>query len=70
MKKGLVKELGFGLDSVSGYAIAEGETGEVYNAIGMFQPYMLCDVHEVVTLEEGRNLDRARLKAQIEAAKM
>jgi hypothetical protein len=69
MKKGLVKDLGFGLDQVSGYVIAEGEAAEVYSAMGMALPYLLCDVREVVSFEEGRELDRARLKAQIEAVK-
>jgi hypothetical protein len=69
MKKGLIKDSGFGLDSTSGYVIAEGDAAGIYNAIAMFTPFILCDVHEVVSYEEGRELDRARLKAQIEAAK-
>lgn len=67
IKKGLVKEVGTFLDGMSGYTIVEGEAAEVYNAIGMFIPYTLCEVHEIMPYEKGKEIDRARLKALIEA---
>ncbi len=65
-EKGLVKELGNFLDGISGYAIAEGEVAEVYNAMSMFLPFVTAEaVHEIIPYEKGREIDRARLKAQI-----
>ena len=69
-EKGLVKELGNFLDGISGYAIAEGEAAEVYNAMSMFIPFVVAEaVHEIIPDEKGREIDRARIKARIEAAK-
>jgi len=69
-KKGLVKEVGNFLDGISGYAIAEGEAAEVYNAMSMFLPFVAAEaVHEIIPYEKGKEIDRARLKARIEAAK-
>jgi len=69
IKKGLVKEVGTFLDGMTGYAIVEGGAAEVYNAIGMFIPYMLSEVHEIMPYEKGKEIDRARLKALVEAAR-
>jgi len=69
IRKGLVKEMGGFLDGWSGYAIGEGEATDVYKYIGMFIPYMQGEVHEVIPYEKTKEIDRARLKALVEAAK-
>jgi len=69
MKKGLVKEMGGFLNGWSGYAIGEGEATDVYKYVTMFAPYMQGEVHEVIPYEKTKEIDRAKLKALIEATK-
>ena len=57
------------MDSTSGYAICEGEATDIFKAAGMFLPQIQFEVYEVIPYEKAKEIDRARFKAQIEAAK-
>lgn len=70
IKKGLIKEFGEFLDSTSGYVICEGEATDIFKTAGVFLPYIQFEVHEAIPYEKAKEIDRARLKAQIEAAKV
>jgi hypothetical protein len=67
MKKGEIEEFGVFPDGYSGYAIGKGETVDVYRDVTMFQPYILSEVHEIISYEKQKEIVRAHLKAQISA---
>jgi len=69
IKKGTVKEHGSFLEGVSGYSIGEGEATDVFKSVNMFLPYVLFEVHEIIPYEKSKEIQRALIKAQIEAAK-
>jgi len=63
IKKGLVKEFGFFLDTTSGYTIGEGESADAFRSVGMFTPYWESEVHEILPYEKGKEIIRALWKA-------
>ena len=69
IKKGEIEEFGFFPDANSGYVIGKGESTDVFRRVNMFLPYILCEVHEIIPYEKGKEIERAVLKAKIEAAK-
>jgi hypothetical protein len=69
MKKGEFEEFGVFPDAHFGYVIGKGETVDVYRDICMFYPYIVCEVHEIISLEKHKEILRAVLKAQIAAMK-
>jgi hypothetical protein len=69
MKKGIIKEFGFFLNGTSGYTIGEGDVDEAFKDVSMFLPYYEQEVHEVIPYEKGKEIVRAYVKAQAEAAK-
>jgi len=69
MKKGEVKEFGFFLHGISGYAIGEGDGATVFKDVSMFVPYYESEVHEIIDYEKGKEIVRALMKALAEAAK-
>lgn len=69
IKKGIIKEFGWFLDGVSGYAIGEGESADTFRNVSMFLPYWESEVYEIIAYEKGKEILRALLKAQAEAAK-
>jgi len=69
MKKGEVKEFGLFLDGKSGYAIDEGDSATTFEHASMFMPYIETEVHEIIPFEKGKEIMRAVMKAQAEAAK-
>jgi len=69
MKKGEVKEFGFFLDGISGYAIDEGDSATTLEHTIMYVPCIESEVHEIIDYEKGKEILTALTKAQIEAAK-
>jgi len=69
MKKGEIKEFGWFLDGLSGYAIAEGDSATHFKNVSMFAAYYDFEVHEMLQYDKGKEILRALSKAQIEAAK-
>jgi len=68
-KRGTVLEFGFFLDGISGYCIGEG-TGEMaFRAVCMFLPYVIQEVHEIISYEKGKEIVRELCKAGIKAAR-
>ena len=69
IRKGEIKEFGWFLDGISGYAMGEGDGGTVLKNVSMFTTYWDFEVHEIVPHEKGKEIVRALVKAQIEAMK-
>ena len=69
MKKGEVKEFGFFLDGISGYAIGEGDSATAFKNVSMFLPYFESEVHEIIDYEKSKGILRALMKSRVEAAK-
>jgi hypothetical protein len=69
MKKGEIGEWGVFPDGYSGYAIGKGETADLYKDIIMFHPYVLSEIHEIISYEKSKEILRAVLKARIAAMK-
>jgi hypothetical protein len=69
MRKGEMEEFGAFPDGHSGYVIGKGETVDAYRNVSMFQPFILCEVHEIISYEKHKEVIRAILKGQIAAMK-
>ncbi len=69
IKKGLVEEYGAFPDGASGYAVGKGESTDVFSAVSMFQPYVICEVHEIIPYEKSREVMRGLMKSLIAATK-
>jgi len=69
IKKGIIKEYGYFLDGMSGYMISEAEATDVLRTSWMYFPYYEWEIHEIIPYEKGKEILRAIMKAQIEAAK-
>ena len=69
IKSGGVEEFGFFPDGGSGYSIGKGEATDVFRSVSMFQPYILCEVHEIIPYEKGKEIAMAMMKAIVKAAK-
>jgi len=70
IKKGIIKDIGFVLDGHwDGYAIVEGEGPDILEGNVAFFPYWLTDTQEIVSYEKAKEISRALIEAQIEAAK-
>ncbi len=69
MKKGQIKDYGAFLDGRSGYAIGEGDPADVLRSVGMFMPFVISEVHEVVPYEKEKEAWRDVYKAWIKARK-
>ena len=69
IKKGAIEEFGFFPDGWSGYVIGKGEATDVFTTVSMFGPYILCEVHEIIPYEKGKEISMALGKAMVEAAK-
>jgi len=69
IRSGEVEEFGFFPDGWSGYTISKGEATDVFRSVSMFQPYILCEVHEIIPYEKGKEISMALGKAMVEAAK-
>jgi hypothetical protein len=63
MKKGLVKDYGVFPDGGSGFIIGEGEIINIYSAVNMFIPYVSCEVHEIISYEKQKEIQRALMAA-------
>jgi len=63
IKKGGVEEFGFFPDGASGYGIGKGEAADAFRSVSMFVPYILCEVHEIIPYEKGKEITIALLKA-------
>ena len=69
MKKGEIEAFGAFPDGTSGYGIGKGETTDLLRDVSMFQPYIICEVHEIIPYEKQKEIMRALFKAQIAATK-
>jgi hypothetical protein len=69
MKKGEVKDYGMFPDGTSGYCIVEGETTDVLRGAFSFSPYIVPEVHDIISYEKQKETLRALCKAQIAATK-
>lgn len=69
MKKGEIEELCFFPDGNSGYAIYKGEATDMFRIASMFLPYILKEFHEIIPYEKSKEIVKAVVKAQVEAAK-
>jgi len=69
IKSGRDEEFGFFPDGASGYSIGKGEATDVFRSVSMFQPYILCEVHEIIPYEKGKEITMAMMKAIVKAAK-
>ena len=63
MKKGIMKDYGIFPDGGSGFIIGEGETTNIYSAVNMFLPYVSCEVHEIISFEKQKEIQRALMAA-------
>jgi len=68
IKKGIIKEYGYFLDG-SGYMISEAEAEDSLRTSWQYFPYYEWEIHEIIPYEKGKEILRAIMKAQIEAAK-
>jgi len=69
IKKGEIEEWGAFHDGYSGYVIGKGETADSYKRVLIFSPYVVSDVHEIISYEKAKETIRAVLKAKIAAMK-
>ena len=69
MKKGEIEEWGTFPEGYSGYTIGKGETADLYRNVVMFHPYIVSEVHEIISYEKSKETIRAVLKARIAAMK-
>jgi hypothetical protein len=69
IKKGTIKEFGFFMDGNSGYVITEGDSADVFQKVSMFNPYIECEVQEIIPYEKAKGSLRALWKTMAEAAK-
>jgi hypothetical protein len=67
IKKGTIKEFGFFMDGNSGYVIIEGDSVDVLQKVSMFNPYIKCEVHEIIPYEKAKGTLRALWKTMAEA---
>ncbi len=68
-KNGQIEEFGAFPDGTSGYGIAKGEATDVLRGVSMFQPFVVCEVKEIIPFEKQKEVQRSVMKAQIEATK-
>ena len=69
IKKGTMKEFGYFLDGMSGYAISEGESADIFRNVSMFSPYIETEVQEIIPYEKAKETLRTLWKTLAEAAK-
>ena len=69
LKKGLIKEFGYFLDGISGYAIGEGDATDIFQSTNMFSPYIIGEIHEIIPFEKGAEILKAVNQAKLEAVK-
>ena len=69
MKKGEIEEWGVFPEGYSGYAIGKGEIADIYKDVVMFHPYVVSEIHEIISYEKSKETLRAVLKARIAAMK-
>jgi len=69
IKKGVIKDIGFFFDGWDGYAIIEGEGADILKGNIAFFPYWLTDTREIVSYEKAKEISKALVEAQKEAAK-
>jgi len=58
IKEGVVEDFGFFPDGISGYAIGKGEATDVFRRVSMFVPYMVGEVHNIISYEETKKILR------------
>ncbi|MGD0330772.1 MAG: hypothetical protein ABSB40_10070 [Nitrososphaeria archaeon] len=63
LSKGRIKEWGVSVDGSMGYAITELGEKELYAALMEYQPYILFEVHAVLSADEFGNIVQAALKS-------
>lgn len=63
IKKGEIEDFGFFLEGNSGYGIGRGESIDIFRSLSMFLPYIICEVHEIIPFEKGKEITIALLKA-------
>jgi hypothetical protein len=64
IKSGDIKEFGFFLDGISGYAIGNKDSATAFKNVNMFLPYYTSEIHEIMPYERGREILNALWKAQ------
>ena len=69
MKKGEIEDWGVFPEGFSGYAIGKGEIADLHKNILMFHPYVVSEIHEIISYEKSKETLRAVLKARIAAMK-
>ena len=69
MKRGEIEEWGVFPEGYSGYAIGKGEIADVCRNVIMFHPYVISEIHEIISYEKSKETLRAVLKARIAAMK-
>jgi hypothetical protein len=69
IKKGEIVEFGFFGNGTSGYIISEADPTVGFKNASMFVPYWEFEIHVVIPYEKGKEILRALLKGQAEAAK-
>ncbi len=67
IKKGVVEEMGAFLDGMTGFAIANAESRDVYRILNMHEPYWDFEVNEIISYEDMKEEIRSIWKAQAEA---
>ena len=69
IKKGEIEEFGFFSDGYTGYAIGKTEVEDGFKNTSAFLPFVICEVHDIVPYEKGKEIMRAVLKARMAAMK-
>ena len=65
-KEGKMLEFGYFPDGSSGYAITSEDAKDAFRITFSSFPWVVCEVHEMVPYETGKEVVRAVLKAQAE----
>ena len=69
IEKGLIEDMGAFLDANSGFAVANADSEVVFQNLNTLWPFWLAEVKEAVSWDKAKEIWRATVQAQIEAAK-
>ncbi len=69
MKRGLTKEYGIFPDGNAGYLIGEGDATNMLRGASMFMPFVISEVHEIISYEKQKEILRDVIKLQSAAMK-
>jgi hypothetical protein len=66
LKSGIILELGYFPNGLSGYVISSGEAKDLFMTDFAQYPWIETEVHEIIDYETGKEISRQVLKARAE----